>query len=103
MLRLQASGVSVFTAYFDSARAQPNAPQPWLGSDNVIFTGDDPAQSTYDSGAVRLDNMRSDRATVTIVGLTVLLPGATSPFQVWNSTLPLTLPAGGSAIFAQLG
>jgi hypothetical protein len=41
-LHAQQSGLAVFTAYFDSARAQATAPDPWFGSDNTIFCGDDP-------------------------------------------------------------
>jgi hypothetical protein len=90
----QAASVSVFVGYADNLRASGFFPSPWIGSPGVVSQS--PANQTFDSGAIRIDN--NTGADVTISNFSVHFPSNNSTFTIWNSLL---IPAGGKGIFTQ--
>ena len=99
----QSPDVSVFTAYQWAAyQGAPAIASPWFGSTGVKFIGDPPSAGGYDSGAVRVDNTRTDGKALNISAFAVTLPGW-GVFRIWDAWLPLTLAPGERAIFVQSG
>jgi YD repeat-containing protein len=85
--------LSVFVGYADNLRPGPaNFPTPWQGSPNVNFVG---SGSTYDAGAIRIDNSSSLPVTVD----DVFVAFSSFSFDLWGSGL--TVPADGSLILTQ--
>ena len=93
---LRADNLAVYVGYADNLRASPFFPVPWIGDPNVVTQS--PANQTFDSGALRIDNTGTN--AITITNLTVELDPTTSPtfFQIWA---PLTIDPGQIGIFAQ--
>ncbi len=95
-LSAKADNLSVYVGYADNLRPSPFFPTPWLGDPNVVSQS--PANQTFDSGAVRIDNTGS--AAISISNFTVELNPSTAPifFQIWN---PLVIAPGQTGIFTQ--
>jgi len=86
---------SVFTGYADNLRPSGFFPTPWLGDAGVVSESS-PFQS-FDSGAVRIDNLSG--SALTISNFTVTMNGGGGPtYSIWAA---LTIGAGEDGIFTQ--
>src|SRR5215472_11019860 len=90
----RAGTLNVFVGYADNLRASGFFPSPWLGGANVVSQS--PANQTFDSGAIRIDN--TGASAVTITNFQVHFPSNNSTFTLWNT---LVIGAGQTGIFAQ--
>jgi len=91
----------VSVGYADSLRGNPDLPVPFYGSPHTIFIGTDPSQSSYDSGAIKLDNTTSKPISVT--GVTVYFPNHVINPQTFNLWGSFEIPADSSAVLVQTG
>src|SRR5579875_1434759 len=81
----------VQVGYADGLRSNGFFPNPWDGSPNTIFVGNN---DTPDSGAILITN--NSNAPITINDVTVVVAGV--PFDLWGSNV---VPAGGNLILTQ--
>jgi hypothetical protein len=89
---------TVYVGYADNLRPSGFFPGPWIGStfNGQTVISQTPAGSSFDSGAIRIDN--SSSTSITISNLKVSDNNGTVVFQIWND---LTLAAGQTGVFAQ--
>ncbi|HEV3310798.1 MAG TPA: hypothetical protein VG815_09790, partial [Chloroflexota bacterium] len=88
------SPITVEVGYADDLRRNPFYPNPWNGSPNTIFVGEN-SSNNEDSGAIRIINNQSTSITVNDVSVT-LASGA--HYDLWGSNV---IPAGDSLILSQ--
>jgi hypothetical protein len=82
--------IGVQVGYADSLRPNGFFPNPWQGSPNTVFIGNDQGAG-FDAGAIRIDNLTG--APITINDVTAVIrpssnPGATT-FDLWGSNVLL--------------
>lgn len=103
-LNASASDVSIFVGYADNIRPSPFFPNPWAGSPNTIFLGNPDPNTTFDSGAILIENSG--------VNDIVLAPGAfvdgftnNRVFQLWDSLIGagVTIHPGWGVVLTQTG
>ncbi len=90
----QTSPISVEVGYADDLRRNPFYPNPWNGSPNTLFVGEN-SSNNEDSGAIRIINNESTSITINDVSVTTA-NGA--HYDLWGSNV---LPAGDSIILSQ--
>ena len=96
------SGLFVSVGYADSLRPNGFFPSPWAGSSGVTFEGCQPVSSCqFDGGAIELVNTSSSPITVGSVSVQLNASGDTTScvVNIWPSNV--TIPASGTAIYAQ--
>jgi len=95
---MPASTIAVSVGYYDThheGNPQPK-PDPWDGSQNIVFAGQPDTQSGgWDTSAVRVDNLTN--APIKVV-VTVII--GSDRFQLWGKQ---TIAVGDSLIVAQMG
>lgn len=90
----QADTIAVYVGYADNLRPSGFFPTPWLGDSNVVSQS--PANQTFDSGAIRIDN--NGGSSIDITNFQVYFPNINFTYTLWNT---LTIGAGQIGIFAQ--
>lgn len=90
----KADSLSVYVGYADNLRASGFFPTPWLGDPNVV--SDAPANQTFDSGAIRIDN--TGASAITITNFQVTFPNISTTYTLWST---LVIGAGQTGIFTQ--
>ena len=97
-----ASQIAVYAGYYDTHHAinpRPK-PNPWLGSSNVVFIGQqdnqdgDPPTGAWDTSAMRVDNLSS----FTLTGVVVTVDFGLRHFALWGTN---NIPPGSHLILAQ--
>lgn len=88
-----ATTVTVSVGYADNLRPSGFFPTPWQGSPNTVFLG---GGTSFDAGAIRLDNPTDVPLPVDSVTVDLQRPGPT--FNLWGA---FTIPARGSAVLTQ--
>ena len=91
----RAPDVALYVAYADHQPQRPGPlPSPWAGSSGVIFKG---TGTSFDAGAIRLDNRSDDEITVDQIAVTI----GSRRYQLWGSGIKV--PAHAMLILTQTG
>ena len=92
-----AGTVSVYVGYADNLRPNPFFPNPWNGSPNTIFQGSTTPGTTFDAGAILIQNNSGGPINVNDVFVSGFDNGAT--FDLWGT--PGMLPDNTYMILTQ--
>ncbi len=91
----RADSFAVYAGYADNLRPSGFFPTPWLGDANIV--SESSAAQSFDTGAVRIDNIGAN--PITITNFTVTMNGGGGPvYSIWGS---LTIGVGQDGIFTQ--
>jgi hypothetical protein len=92
-----AGSITVYVGYADNLRANPFFPNPWIGSANTIFLGNTTPGTTFDAGAILIQNTTGATVTINDVFVSGFNNGAT--FDLWG--VPGALPNNSNMILTQ--